>query len=103
MSQVYALVANGARARVRSFFLSLSSSAVREGRPSFTARRVAAQRARLTRPAGPEGDPGAEQRLYAGLQQGRLLPHLDSRRIAGRTRWFDGATVDALARGVGQV
>src|SRR5438309_1005543 len=61
-------------------------------KPSFTARRVAAQRALLARPAGPGGDPGAEQRLYAGLQQGRLFPHLDKSRMAGRTRWFDDAT-----------
>src|SRR5690348_10219180 len=72
-------------------------------RPSYTARRVASQRARLERPADPHGDPEAEQRLYEGLGSPLLFTRLDPGRMRGRTQWFDGATVDALGRGVKQV
>jgi methyltransferase (TIGR00027 family) len=72
-------------------------------RPSLTARRVAAQRARLTRPSSAEGDPEAEQRLYAGMDSWLVFPAVDSGRMAARTRWFDDATVDALDRDVKQV
>jgi methyltransferase (TIGR00027 family) len=76
---------------------------MRRHRPSLTARRVAAQRARLSRPCGPDGDPDAEQRLYQGIQSALLLPGLDSGRMAVRTRWFDDETVGAIGRGVTQI
>src|SRR3954447_24591402 len=72
-------------------------------RPSYTARRGASQRAQLARPGTPHGNPDAEQRLYEGLGSPLLFSRLDPKRMAGRTRWFDDATVEALDQGVGQV
>ena len=72
-------------------------------RPSFTARRVASQRAQLERPSDPDGDPDAEQRLYKGLGSPLLFSRVDAGRMRRRTQWFDDATGDALARGVKQV
>jgi len=76
---------------------------MRQDRPSFTAQRVAAQRAKLDRPSSPDGDPEAERRLYAGLGKPSLFTGVDAGRMRRRTEWFDAATVDALARGVAQV
>jgi methyltransferase (TIGR00027 family) len=76
---------------------------MREDRPSFTARRVASQRAKLARPSSPNGDPDAEQRLYEGLVTPLLFSRVDPNRMLRRTRWFDDVTVDALGRGVTQV
>ena len=76
---------------------------MRQDRPSFTAQRVAVQRAQLDRPSGPDGDPEAERRLYEGLGNPFLFARLDPGRMRGRTEWFDDATVNALARGVAQV
>ena len=79
-------------------------------RPSLTARGVALTRSRMSRPQTPDGDPDAEDRLYAGLQAaGRrsLIPfRLGGRgegRIETRTRFFDREVLDALTAGVTQV
>jgi len=76
---------------------------MRQDRPSFTAQRVAVQRAQLDRPVSVDGDPDAERRLYEGLSNPLLFRHLDDTRMRKRTEWFDTATVDALARGVQQI
>ena len=72
-------------------------------RPSFTAQRVAVQRAQLERPSSSDGDPDAERRLYEGLANPLLFRPIDSGRMRRRTQWFDAATVDALSRGVQQI
>jgi methyltransferase (TIGR00027 family) len=72
-------------------------------RPSYTAKRVASQRARLERASDVHGDPDAERRLYEGLGSPLLFTLVDSGRMRRRTEWFDGATVDALSNGVKQV
>jgi len=76
---------------------------MREDRPSYTARRVAAQRAHLSRPRTPDGDPDAERRLYAGLDGPLVVGWLDSGRMARRTQWFADATLDAIAAGIRQI
>jgi methyltransferase (TIGR00027 family) len=76
---------------------------VRADKASFTARRVAAQRARLQRPCTPEGRPEAEQRLHDGLRSAWTFTALDSGRMRNRTRWFDDAVLDAISGGVTQV
>ena len=72
-------------------------------RPSFTAQRVAVQRARLERPSSADGDADAERRLYEGLANPLLFGRIDPGRMRRRTEWFDDATVDALCRGVQQI
>jgi hypothetical protein len=61
-----------------------SIAAVQRAGPLLTARWIAAQRARLgaARPVGVDGDPDAEQQLYAGFSRFLALPGL--RRRAGR-------------------
>jgi methyltransferase (TIGR00027 family) len=81
---------------------------MRTGRPSLTARWVAAQRLRLDpiRASTPVGDLRGERALYRGVR-GRvsaLAPTLD--RPAGfarRTAFVDREVADALGRGVEQV
>jgi methyltransferase (TIGR00027 family) len=81
---------------------------MRAGRPSLTARWVAAQRLRLDpiRASTPVGDLRGERALYRGVR-GRvpaLAPTLD--RPAGfarRTAFVDREVADALGRGVEQV
>ncbi len=79
--------------------------AVRETKPSFTARRVAVTRADLVRPEVPTGDAGAEVRLYRSL--GGMRVSLGDRRLrrhlAVRTAFFDRETLEAIRRGVRQV
>jgi methyltransferase (TIGR00027 family) len=66
-------------------------------------------RASLARPSSPGGDPDAEDRLTAHLLDG--TPEEERREgrvdlhglLTGRTRFFDGAVVDALADGIAQV
>lgn len=77
---------------------------MKEGRPSWTARWVAAQRAALAggRPGG--GDVDSERRLYEDL----ALPLLGTRLVAPssmavRTKFFDSQVLDASAQGIGQV
>jgi len=78
---------------------------VRDARPSITARGVALARSELSRPATPEGDPAAEQRLYATLRPSVWLPRTAGRRrrMAARTRFFDDEVLGALDAGVAQV
>jgi len=76
---------------------------MRADRPSFTAQRVAAQRARLDRPSSPDGNPDAEQRLYESLGNPLLFPRIDPGRMRRRTEWFDKATVEAVNDGVQQI
>ena len=78
---------------------------VQRAGPSLTARWIAAQRARLagTRPVGIDGDPDAEQRLYAGFSRLLAMPGLGATGLAARTKFFDDETAAALARGADQI
>ncbi|MBS2029969.1 MAG: class I SAM-dependent methyltransferase [Deltaproteobacteria bacterium] len=80
-----------------------------DGRPSMTARAVAAVRAKLERPSAPSGDPESELRLYQSLIA-EIPPDAPRERvrelatmIAIRTRFFDQAVLDALANHVNQI
>jgi len=82
-----------------------------DGKPSGTARGVAAIRSKLERPASPSGDPASELKLYETLiaEINRDVPR-DPRRVhdlgmmmAVRTRFFDQTVVDALANGINQI
>ena len=73
--------------------------------PSLTARIVALARSRLERPQTPEGDPGIENHLYAGLRVPMwwwIDPGL-RRWIAARTRFFDHATLAAIDGSISQI
>lgn len=62
---------------------------------------MAALRAGFNRPATPAGDPDAQRRLARGMKPGgavRLREHL-----LARTKFFDRAVLDALARGIDQI
>jgi methyltransferase (TIGR00027 family) len=77
---------------------------VQEGQASKTARRVAAQRRHFERLSTDYGDPGADQRLHDDVAGD--LPHEDTPLTAyliARTRFFDRAVVEAVARGCPQV
>jgi methyltransferase (TIGR00027 family) len=78
---------------------------VRDGRPSLTARWIAAHRDRLagTRPSTPEGDTGAEHRLYEGMSRGFVLPGLAPTGLAERTRFIDDEVARAIGTHVGQI
>jgi methyltransferase (TIGR00027 family) len=68
---------------------------------STTAQRVAAMRAGFNRPATPTGDPNAQRRLARGMKPGgavKLREHL-----LARTKFFDRAVLDAIARGIDQI
>jgi methyltransferase (TIGR00027 family) len=69
---------------------------------SQTAKRVAAIRAGFDRPTTPEGDDDAQRRLCMGMSGPPRAPWLRPHLLA-RTRFFDEATLAAIARGVGQV
>lgn len=72
--------------------------------PSITARVVAANRARLERPAAPTGDPGADDRLCAELAEGFGGDYKDVFEwVSARTAFFDGEVLAALAAGVPQI
>ena len=76
------------------------------GDPSVTARAVALARSRLVRAQTPAGDPGAEDRLYAGLPAPIWWPVFSAgwqRRIAARTGFFDDVTLSAIDVGITQV
>jgi methyltransferase (TIGR00027 family) len=66
---------------------------------------VAAQRARLAdgRPASPEGDTDAEDRLYRSFSRAFVVPGLAPTAMAARTKFFDDETVAALERGIRQI
>jgi methyltransferase (TIGR00027 family) len=78
---------------------------MREGRPSVTARWIAAHRARLagTRPSTPGGDTEAERRLYEGIGRGFVLPGLTPTGLPERTRFIDDEVARAIGAGVGQI
>jgi methyltransferase (TIGR00027 family) len=69
---------------------------------SRTSQAVALTRAGLGRPHSPEGDPGAQRRLCAGM---RPTPGLRLLRpmLAARTRFFDDQVLAAIAAGTRQV
>jgi methyltransferase (TIGR00027 family) len=78
---------------------------VKGGRPSETARWVAAARLRFERVRVGYGDPAAEERLARDVagdlqvrSEERMLPYL-----AARTRFVDRVVVSALERGIRQV
>ena len=77
---------------------------MKHGRPSWTARWVATQRARLHDERPVRGDADAERRLYRDL----AIPFLgwtltDPAGMSTRTRFIDERLVEAIDRGVGQV
>lgn len=77
---------------------------MRDG-PSITARVVALARSRLERPQTPDGDPDAEDRLYAGLRTRVWWPVSARwrRTMATRTRFFDEVTLAAIEASITQV
>jgi methyltransferase (TIGR00027 family) len=78
---------------------------MRPGRPSLTARWVAAQRAGLSgsRPSTPTGNPEAERRLYAGMGRMFALSALRPPGIAVRTNFFDAEVARAIGAKVEQI
>lgn len=77
---------------------------MREDGPSLTARIVAVNRAALDRPSTPTGDPAADDRLCADLAEGfGDLGDDVFGWVTARTRFFDGAVLEALGDGVDQV
>ena len=75
-------------------------------RPSFTARRAAADRLRLerTRPSTPGGDVRGERALYLDVRgRGVFLPLGRSAGLAERTRFVDNEVAGAIGRGLEQV
>jgi len=62
-------------------------------------------RSELTRPQTPEGDPDAENRLYATLQASVWWPRTARRqqRMKARTAFFDDEVLEAVTSGVTQV
>jgi len=69
---------------------------------SQTAQRVAAIRAGFDRPSTPEGNDDAQRLLCRGMSAPARAPWLRPHLLA-RTRFFDEATLAAIARGVTQV
>jgi methyltransferase (TIGR00027 family) len=79
---------------------------MRAGRPSVTARQVAAHRARLdgTRPSTPGGDVAGEQRLYRDVGGGLpALPGAQPTGMAERTRFVDDEVTRAIGLGIDQI
>lgn len=78
---------------------------MRSGRPSVTARWVAAQRLRLerTRPSTPGGDVDAERRLLRDVAGGLTMPAGRSSVLAQWTRAVDAEVARALGRGTTQI
>ena len=69
--------------------------------PSRTSQAVALSRAELDRPYSPDGDPGAQRALCAGLE---FVPPIWMRPgIEARTRFMDDHVTTAIAAGVRQV
>ncbi len=69
--------------------------------PSRTSQAVALSRAELDRPHSPDGDPGAQRALCAGLDFS--LPAWLRPGIEARTRFMDDHVIAAIAAGVRQV
>src|SRR5271165_2512634 len=75
-----------------------------DGRPSITARRVAAYRLGFTRIPARYGDAAADEALAADVAAGEK-PTADRMReyLEARTRFFDRVVTGAIARGVRQI
>ncbi len=71
------------------------------GEASRSAQAVAALRVQFERPHTPDGDPDAQRRMCAGMHPARSS--WARSHVLARTRFVDGAVLDALARGVMQV
>jgi methyltransferase (TIGR00027 family) len=72
------------------------------GTPSATARAVAAVRVAMDRPVTAHGDAEVERRIVERFPAaGGRSPMADA--VERRTRWFDGATLRLIERGVAQV
>src|ERR1700735_1474613 len=69
--------------------------------PSRTSQVVALTRCGLTRPHTPDGDPGAQRRLCAGMPTVTVAGLLPS--LAARTRFFDDQVLAAISAGVSQI
>jgi methyltransferase (TIGR00027 family) len=78
---------------------------MRTGRPSLTARWVAAHRARLegTRPSTPTGDVRGEGALYRDVRGIFVVPVGRPAEVARRTAFIDSEVAGAIGRGVDQV
>ena len=76
---------------------------MRKGRPSLTARGVAATRGQLSRPRTPEGDADADERLSTELGGGRVRHGPLFHYLAARTRFFDDQILEALDKGLTQI
>ena len=76
---------------------------MKDGQPSETARRVAAYRLAMTRPATSAGDPEAERRLAADVAGDRRMDGPMAAHLAARTAFVDAVVLGALEAGVGQV
>jgi methyltransferase (TIGR00027 family) len=78
---------------------------MRAGHPSVTARWAASQRLRLerTRPSTPEGDVGAEHRLYCAIAGGVTVPVGGSSVMALRTHVVDAEVARAIGRATTQI
>jgi methyltransferase (TIGR00027 family) len=69
--------------------------------PSRTSQAVALTRSDLTRPHTPDGDPGAQRKLCAGMRTVSVPGLLPS--LAARTRFFDEQVLAAISAGVRQI
>jgi methyltransferase (TIGR00027 family) len=78
---------------------------MRPGRPSVTARWVAAQRARLahSRPSTPDGEPDVELALDRDVRGVVTVPLRWRSRIEERTRFVDSEVARAIGRGITQI
>jgi methyltransferase (TIGR00027 family) len=78
---------------------------MRAGRPSLTARWVAAHRARLERrrPSTPEGDVAGERRLYRDVSGVFAIPLGRPTGMAVRTAFVDNEVARAIGHGVEQI
>src|SRR5215472_12142323 len=78
---------------------------MRAGRPSLTARWVAANRARLERrrPSTPEGDVAGERKLYRDLSGVFAVTFGRATGVAQRTAFVDNEVARAIGHGVDQI
>jgi methyltransferase (TIGR00027 family) len=78
-------------------------TALNDGKPSDTARRVAAQRLTFQRVPVEYGDPEADQRLAADVAAGMDSDSPLRTYLEARTRFFDTVVVESIEAGVSQV
>lgn len=67
---------------------------------SRTSQAVALARAELARPHSPDGDPGAQRKLCAGMRPAAVPARFN---LPARTAFFDGAVLGAVRAGTPQV